>query len=211
MPPLPRAAYGWHPRLYTLLMGILISLACCRQVDAAPPANLLLNGGFEGGTHSVDNLWDGVDSDGYLAGFRFSAPVVTDRGTFGPLAMPPSVALADLNGDGKPDLLAADPTGYFRLYRNRGTAAAPRFTTSELLPIFLSAAFRARAHLWSSSGADHYRFCPRFSLADWRHTGLLDLLIGNYFGETLFIPNTGTATQPVFKQPTARAASRPHG
>ena len=189
---------GW-PRL--LLLTFILLAAEARAANP-PPVNALSNGGFEDGTSATDNLWDGVDGDGYLSGFRFSARVVTERSGFGPLAMPPSVALADLNGDGKPDLLTADPTGYFRFYPNHGTAAEPRFTKAELLPIFLSTTFKPRAHPWSSPRADHFRCCPRFALADWRHTGVLDLLIGNYYGETLFLANSGTSTQPVFRQPT---------
>ncbi len=172
------------------------------RADDAPPVNLINNGGFESGSHAVDNLWDGVDSDGYLDGFRHSAQVVTDRGSFGGLAMPPSVALADLNGDGKPDLITADPSGYFRFYPNHGTATAPKFTTAELIPIFLSRTFKPRAHEWQPNTADAWRFCPRFALADWRHSGVLDLLVGNYYGEILFMPNVGTAKLPVFRQPS---------
>ena len=194
------------PRRVWLAWLVSVLAAACPRPHAngadAPPADLLTNGGFEGGTHSTDNLWDGVDSDGYLAGFKYSAQVVGDKGNITGLAMPPSVALADLNGDGKPDLLVADPTGYFRFYPNHGTAAAPRFTSAELLPLFLSSTFKPRAHEWYDSKDDAFRFCPRFALADWRHTGLLDLLVCNYFGETLFVPNTGTARQPVFRQPT---------
>ena len=180
--------------------AILLPPPACAADTPSP--NLISNGGFETVGQTVDNLWDGVDGDGYLAVPRFSAQVVTDRGNFGSLAMPPSVALADLNGDGKPDLLVADPTGYFHFYPNRGTAAAPRFTNAELLPMFMSITMKTRLHPWTASIADPFRFCPRFALADWRHTGLLDLLIGNYFGETLFVPNTGTAKQPVFRQPS---------
>ena len=186
-----------------IMLGIAIQ-APPRAAHAAdaPPVNLIYNAGFEGGTHAIDNLWDGVDSDGYLSGFRHSAQVVTDRGSLGALAMPPSVALVDLNGDGKPDLITADPTGYFRFYPNHGTAAAPKFTTAELIPIFLSRTFKPRTHEWQSNNADAWRFCPRFALADWRHSGVLDFLVGNYYGETLFVPNAGTAKQPVYRQPT---------
>ena len=168
----------------------------------APPVNILTNPGFEGATRAVDNLWDGVDSDGYLDGFKFSAQVVTDRGNLGALAMPPAVALADLNGDGRPDLITADPTGYFRFYPNHGTATAPRFTSAELMPFFISSTFKPRKHVWDSTLADAYRYCPRFALADWRQSGVLDLLVCNYFGETLFLPNSGTVKQPVFRQPS---------
>ena len=117
--------------------------------------------------------------------------------------MPPSVAFVDLNGDGKPDLITADPTGYFRFYPNDGTPTAPHFTTGEILPFFVSTTFRPREHVWSDFAAqDYWRFCPRFALADWRHGGVLDFLIGNYYGELLFIPNAGTARQPVFRQPS---------
>lgn len=165
------------------------------------PANLLHNPGFEEGSHTEDNLWDGVDSDGALTGFPFSAETVLEDGKFGQLAMPPSVAFVDLNGDGKPDLLTADPSGYFRFYPNSGTAAAPKFTHAEILPIYLSSVFAPEAKDWKRLMSDQARRCPRFALADWRHTGLLDLLVGNYFGEVLFLPNGGTARQPVFRQP----------
>ena len=55
----------------------------------------------------------------------------------------------------------------------------------------------------SHDDIENERMCPRFALADWRHSGLLDLLIGNYFGEVLFLPNTGTLRQPVYKTPPA--------
>ena len=198
--PFPAGAGPW--RLSWLPLICTLVLPVWQAYSAGPPeTNLLSNGGFEKSTQTIDNLWDGVDGDGYLAVFKHSAQVITDRGSFGPLAMPPSVALADLNGDGKPDLLVADPTGYFHFYPNSGTVAAPHFTNAELLPIFLSTTFKPRAHDWLASPNEAQRFCPRFALADWRHTGLLDLLVGNYYGEIFFLPNAGTARQPVFRQP----------
>ncbi len=180
---------------------------CCAAASpsqAAPPpaaaSNVFAkNPGFEAQTEPSDNLWDGVNSDGTLAGFNFNADVLTESGGFGGLAMPPSVAFVDLNGDGKPDLVTADPTGFFRFYPNSGTLTAPKFTSAELIPLFLSKAKDPRT--WDLGYffiSDGMRFCPRFALADWRHTGLLDLLAGNYLGEVFFIPNTGTAKRPVY-------------
>ena len=169
------------------------------QQAPAKPVNLLGdNGGFEHSTVQ-DNLWDGVNGDGSLAGFTYSAPVVTDKGNFSGLSMPPSVAFADLNGDGKPDLLTADPTGFFRYYQNVGTATAPRFTNAEIIPIFVSSCVKPRdLDYHGNGGTDEMRFCPRIALADWRHKGLLDLMVGNYYGELLFLPNTGNARQPQY-------------
>ncbi len=168
--------------------------------------NVISNGGFEDPTTAEDNLWDGVDSGGYLSGFRYSARALSEKKSFDGVAMPPSVAFVDLNGDGKPDLITADPTGYFRFYPNVGTAKEPRFKSGEIMPFFVSTAFHPREHTWSDNeNQDHWRFCPRFALADWRHTGVLDFLIGNYYGEMLFIPNAGTSKQPIFRQPAKGA------
>ena len=188
-------------------VSLLPGLAPTLRAETAPPKPDLLadNSGFEKSQAPSENLWDGVNSDGTLAGFTFSPGVITEKGSFAPLAMPPSIAFVDLNGDGKPDLITADPAGYFRFYPNSGTAAAPKFTTAEIIPIFVSTTFEPRSWDWYSGSyrGETERMCPRFALADWRHSGLLDLLIGNYFGEVLFLPNTGTLRQPVYKTPPA--------
>ena len=188
---------------FTLLWA-LAAAPCplAAQGGAAKPANLFGDtGGFERSTVQ-DNLWDGVNGDGSLAGFPFGAEVVTEKGNLGRIAMPPSVAFVDLNGDGKPDLITADPTGFFRFYPNSGTATAPKFTSAEIMPIFVSTCIKPREHDYNNNDwTDEMRFCPRFALADWRHTGLLDLLVGNYYGEILFLPNTGNARQPRYQWP----------
>ena len=205
MPP----RFPTQPRCWLLLSALLLSLPSFPLRAQSEKVNLLPNGGFEKITGTEDNLWDGVDSSGYLAGFRHGASVVTDRNDYAPVAMPPSVAFVDLNGDGKPDLLVADPTGYFRFYPNHGTLQEPRFTDAELLPLFLSTTFHPRQYEWSSNnGSDTWRFCPRFALADWRKRGLLDLVVGNYFGELFFLPNVGRPGQPIFRQPTPIEAAR---
>lgn len=186
------------------------SLACaallCSGVFARGQAparvNAIGNGGFESSTGTTDNVWDGVDGDGNLATPTYSARVLTEGAALGSLAMPPSIAAADLTGNGKLDLLAAAPTGYFFYYPNRGSATEPKFTGAQLLPLFLSTSpvVRDYYHQYLHE-RDSDRFCPRIALADWRKRGVLDLLVGNFFGEMLFVPNTGGVRRPVFAQP----------
>ena len=191
----------FSPRRAALALLALAAPFPLAAQQAAKAPNLLGDtAGFERSTLQ-DNLWDGVNGDGSLAGFTFSAKVVTERGDFSGLAMPPSVAYADLNGDGKPDLFVADPTGFFRFYPNVGTAEAPKFTSAEILPLFLSTTDKQRPFDYKPSEVEEMRFCPRVALADWRHTGVLDMLVGNYLGEVLFVPNTGNARQPQFRWP----------
>jgi hypothetical protein len=203
-------AFASSQRLARLLLACsaLLLTGNAAAADKSAAANVLRNPGFEDGSHSEDNLWDGVNDDGALAGFTMSTNVVLENGSFGTLAMPPAVGFADLNGDGKPDLITADPNGYFHFYANRGTAQAPRFTSGEIMPIFLSAVFTPHGGDWVRELDNDARCCPRFALADWRHTGLLDLMVGNYFGEVLFLPNVGTARQAVFRQPAGIKSAR---
>ncbi len=201
----------WPLPLLALLFSLsLLGPAPSRlRAQGDKRVNVLPNASFENVSRTDDNLWDGVDADGNLSGFQHNARVVTDREAYGNVAMPPSVAFVDLNGDGKPDLLTADPTGYFRFFPNRGTANAPRFTNAELLPLYLSTAFHPRQYEWTwNNGEDVWRFCPRVSLADWRKKGLLDLVVGNYYGELFFLPNLGKPGQPIYRQPVPIDAAR---
>ena len=45
--------------------------------------------------------------------------------------------MGDLNGDGLPYIVVADPKGYFWFFPNSGTATAPKFTGGEIMPIWI--------------------------------------------------------------------------
>src|SRR5438067_544023 len=161
--------------------------------------NLIQNGGFEQAT-AEDNVWDGVDSEGFLAGWRRSLPAVSDNGTVKDVPMPVSVNFADINNDKLPDLVTADPCGYFRVYINSGTKDAPKFTHCEMVPLFLSRSAQPGARTFTDE-LGIARFGTKLSLFDWGKRGVLDLIVGNYAGEILFVPNFGNATTPDWRQP----------
>ncbi len=107
----------------SLFLFLLLGFAA----SGAPAQNLVVNGNFQKFT-PIDNLWDGVDGAGFLAGFRRATYATTESGKVGGQEMPVSVSFVDMNGDGLPDLVTADPAGILRCYINSGTKTEPKFT-----------------------------------------------------------------------------------
>ncbi len=183
--------------MWVAIPAISASASFAQAPAPAPLKNFVPNGGFER-SFVRDNLWDGVAVDGFLTLERDSRLALTERSNLGAIAMPPSLAAADLNGDGLVDILAASPKGFVFAYMNRGSSpSSPAFTSADLVPIFLSV---------PPTAADHQhvlerRFAPRIALADWRRTAALDLFAGLYSGELLYYPNAGTSRTPDYRQP----------
>jgi hypothetical protein len=175
----------------SLILGVALAGAGAQE-------NLVTNGNFTQVT-SIDNLWDGVDGQGYLAGFRRGTYAVTESGRIGGQEMPISVSLVDINGDGLPDIITSDPAGVLRAYINSGTKTEPKFTHAEVIPIFPPQIAKDTAYdrnLWTNPHS-----VPKIAFYDWNNNGSLDLLVGNYCGDVLLIPNTGSKTSPIFAQP----------
>ncbi len=167
------------------------NLACAQSAAPTPrPVNLFANGSFEQAS-DADNLWDGVDSTGHLAGGRGGARAINEKGEFDTLPMPISVQAGDLNKDGLSDIFTVDSDSYLRVYFNKGTATAPKFTQCEIIPVFLSRYDSGKRKRWSLKA----------SLYDVDKNGSLDLVFGDYGGELLLLKNAGSATAPVFQQP----------
>jgi len=177
---------------------LLIAAGLLAASVAGAQQNLVVNGDFQKFT-PTDNLWDGVDGAGFLAGFRRGTYATTESGKVGGQEMPISVSLIDINGDGLPDLITADPAGVLRAYINSGTKTEPKFTYGEVIPIFPPQI--AKDNAYDKSWATGPHSVPKIAFYDWNHNGAPDLLIGNYCGDVLLVPNTGSRMAPAFAQP----------
>lgn len=154
--------------------------------------NLIPNGGMERFT-TVDDRWDGVDADGHLAGFVWMSDILSESGQIAATAMPVTPTVIDINNDGLLDLVVGEAGGYVRVYLNSGTKTAPKFTHSELASIFLG---RVDLNFGGPGRAG-----VKINAADWDRNGTADLIGGNYLGEVLYVPNSGSPTVPDWRQP----------
>jgi hypothetical protein len=180
----------------------VMALACllpspARAQNYGP--NVLPAGSFEN-VQSTFVPWAGVDDKGNIHGMDGKQLAVGDDGKIDAYNFGPSVAVGDLNGDGKLDLVLADSRGYFWYFPNSGTAHNPVFTQGEIMPIWLG---EDRVH-WYSEGIDN--IVPRIQLVDLDNSKRLDILAGTYMGKLYLIPNVGTASQPDFKPTYKRDA-----
>jgi len=205
-PPASGARATFPPR--SLRSATLLFLACTlRLLPGAAAQNAVVNGDFAQ-FKAGENFWDGVDGQGFLAGEPEGAYAVTESGKLGALPMPVSVNYLDISGDRLPDLVTADPDGVVRAYINGGTRNEPKWTHSEIVPIFPPMV--AKDVKWDRDRSIlswRYGF-PKLALFDWQKRGLPDLIFGNYTGDIVMIPNTGSPTAPAYAQPANYAKVR---
>jgi len=111
-----------------------------------------------------------------------TAPSFRDRG---PLDLPtefnPSAAVADLDGDGLPDLVVGTWRDRVQWFRNGGTRTAPRWTLADSALVLLTRGSNSVPTLGDLDG-----------------DGDLDLLVGEASGQLNLYRNDGTRTAPKF-------------
>jgi FG-GAP repeat protein/VCBS repeat protein len=154
--------------------------------------NLLPTGNFEN-VRPTYIPWAGVDDNGNIHGIDGHQLAVGDDGSIRGSTFGPSVAVADLNGDGKPDLVLADSYGFFWFFPNSGTPQQPVFTQGEIMPIWLG----EERVMWNTEGVDNV--VPRIQLVDFDNNQRLDILAGTYTGKLFRIRNTGSSSKLDFR------------
>jgi hypothetical protein len=98
----------------------------------------------------------------------------------------PCPQAADLNGDKRPDLIVADPSGFFWFYPNATTTTQsdPKFGPGEILPIWLNDPEKWKKH----RAPLDLSYFPRCHLTDFNDDNIPDLVVGSFFGELFFVP-----------------------
>ncbi|MDD3095294.1 MAG: T9SS type A sorting domain-containing protein [Candidatus Marinimicrobia bacterium] len=119
-----------------------------------------------------DALFSGIGNDTY-----FNSPVI-----------------ADLNGDGKPDMVYGNGSGPLIYYRNSGTVSSPAWTKDNAL-------FGGVLDVGGASS-------PVF--IDLNNDGDLDLLTGTQMGDIKYYENIGTPTGPAWKSTHGSYAKLKH-
>ena len=93
---------------------------------------------------------------------------------------------ADMNADGRPDLVIAGSDNVVRYFPNKGIPSAPTFSNSIVIQ-------GTNGALVLSTGVH-----GRIDIADWDGDGLFDLLTGDFDGTLKCYPNTGNSNLPTF-------------
>ena len=143
--------------------------------------NELFDQSMRGGeaTQFLGQYYDGVDGNNDLRVLQTSLPVLNDNGAMQSTAFPCSPNFVDMNNDGLKDLVVGDSAGYIWLYINRAKEGTPLFTHGTFAKTF------------TGNGA-------KIHVVDWDGDGDNDIISGTFYGDIVFIENTGNKVQSNF-------------
>ncbi len=182
---------------FSIVAVLLLGLPGQLSADPTTP-NILPAGSFDAVLPTY-LPWAGVDGQNHIHGLEGHQFMVTESGGLDNKAVfGPSIGVADMNGDGKQDLILADSRGFFWYYPNTGTPTAPAFTQAEVVPIWLAEQPDEGNH---EEGFDNV--VPRIQLLDFNNSKKFDVVAGTYSGKLFHIPNIGSTSQPNFRPTTS--------
>jgi len=187
----PHSSVATPPRICLAIVALAYLLPSAAHAQSYGP-NVLPAGNFES-VKPAYVPWAGVDDKGNIHGLDGKQLSIQDDGSTKWSPFGPGIAVGDLNGDGKLDLVLADPYGYFWFFTNSGTVRRPVFTQGEIIPIWLG---EDRVN-GGMEGVDNV--VPRIQLVDFDHNGHLDIVAGTFSGKLFRIHNVGSGTEPAFK------------
>ena len=192
-----------HPARWPVRLILPLALAAGFSYHGRAGQNLMAEMNDTDYTAYVDDPW-GCAVNGVITAQQGVQLAVDDNGNVRSTIFGPSVAVGDLNGDGLPDIVMADAKGYFWFFPNSGTPKVPKFTTGEVMPIWIGAPPEGidDEGLIARSLSTSDNVVPRIQLVDFSGEHRLSIVAGDYEGKLFYIHNTGSSTQPNFSMPT---------
>ncbi len=154
-----------------ILFSILV-LTATIFVQAATNV-LLLNGEFKE-LHKIDNLWDGIDSNGFIRVGVSGQRIILDGSREQSVRFGASPCWKDVTGDKKPDLVVGDGKGYLWIFETVSGKKTfpPKFAQGRFIPTYFGAAMN-------------------IDVADYNADGKNDVLVGTPEGAIQIVRNDG--------------------
>ena len=131
------------------------------------------NGDFRA-TRMVDNLWDGVNSNGIITVHATPHDIMIEGDHTEAVPFGASACYADVTGDGVPELVVGDSRGFVWIFAQRSARGQfpPRFDRGRFLPTYLGRVLN-------------------IDVADYNGDGLNDILVGTVEGVVQLLLNRG--------------------